>query len=115
MEPLGFERLKICELFAELLHCSNMSNLNNFNMTAEEEVELEEGGDDGEVKDETATNIVNGVNGDPDLSVGDYLKAKFVESKAMPMCVVSDDSIFTYIYCFINTHYVGLILCFPLE
>ncbi|KAI8343547.1 SIT4 phosphatase-associated protein-domain-containing protein [Chlamydoabsidia padenii] len=26
--PLGFERLKICELFAELLHCSNMSNLN---------------------------------------------------------------------------------------
>ncbi|KAI7858854.1 SIT4 phosphatase-associated protein-domain-containing protein [Circinella umbellata] len=27
--PLGFERLKICELFAELLHCSNMSNLNS--------------------------------------------------------------------------------------
>ncbi|RUS16783.1 SIT4 phosphatase-associated protein-domain-containing protein [Endogone sp. FLAS-F59071] len=26
--PLGFERLKVCELFAELLHCSNMSNLN---------------------------------------------------------------------------------------
>ncbi|KAG2176112.1 hypothetical protein INT43_005345 [Umbelopsis isabellina] len=26
--PLGFERLKICELYAELLHCSNMSNLN---------------------------------------------------------------------------------------
>ncbi|KAI7867052.1 SIT4 phosphatase-associated protein-domain-containing protein [Mucor mucedo] len=26
--PLGFERLKICELFAELLHCSNMSSLN---------------------------------------------------------------------------------------
>ncbi|KAI8888069.1 SAPS-domain-containing protein [Backusella circina FSU 941] len=85
MEPLGFERLKICELFAELLHCSNMSNLNNFNMTAEEEVELEEGNDD--VKDEPVTNIVKGVNGDPDLSVGDYLKAKFVESKAMPMCV----------------------------
>ncbi|KAI9258541.1 SIT4 phosphatase-associated protein-domain-containing protein [Sporodiniella umbellata] len=28
MEALGFERLKICELFAEILHCSNMSNLN---------------------------------------------------------------------------------------
>lgn len=26
--PLGFERLKICELLAELLHCSNMSSLN---------------------------------------------------------------------------------------
>ncbi|CAM0137266.1 sporulation-induced protein [Umbelopsis sp. WA50703] len=26
--PLGFERLKICELFAELLHCSNMAHLN---------------------------------------------------------------------------------------
>ncbi|KAF0417991.1 SAPS-domain-containing protein [Gigaspora margarita] len=28
MEPLGFERFRICELFAELLHCSNMSLLN---------------------------------------------------------------------------------------
>ncbi|ANB14748.1 Sap190p [Sugiyamaella lignohabitans] len=29
IEPLGFERFKICELFAELLHCSNMSLLND--------------------------------------------------------------------------------------
>ncbi|RIA90499.1 SIT4 phosphatase-associated protein [Glomus cerebriforme] len=28
MVPLGFERFRICELFAELLHCSNMSLLN---------------------------------------------------------------------------------------
>ncbi|CAN3353358.1 SIT4-associating protein Sap185p [Diutina catenulata] len=28
IEPLGFERFKICELVAELLHCSNMSLLN---------------------------------------------------------------------------------------
>ncbi|KAJ1798939.1 sporulation-induced protein [Coemansia sp. RSA 2399] len=28
-EPLGFERLRICELFAELLHCSNMPRLNS--------------------------------------------------------------------------------------
>ncbi|CCF55577.1 hypothetical protein KAFR_0A01390 [Kazachstania africana CBS 2517] len=28
VEPLGFERFKICELVAELLHCSNMSLLN---------------------------------------------------------------------------------------
>ncbi|CEP63626.1 SAPS family protein LALA0_S08e06920g [Lachancea lanzarotensis] len=28
IEPLGFERFKICELVAELLHCSNMTLLN---------------------------------------------------------------------------------------
>ncbi|KAJ1845521.1 sporulation-induced protein, partial [Coemansia sp. RSA 2708] len=27
-EPLGFERLRICELFAELLHCASMPRLN---------------------------------------------------------------------------------------
>lgn len=29
IEPLGFERFKICELVAELLHCSNMALLND--------------------------------------------------------------------------------------
>lgn len=29
IEPLGFERFKICELIAELLHCSNMTLLND--------------------------------------------------------------------------------------
>lgn len=29
IEPLGFERFKICELVAELLHCSNIQLLNN--------------------------------------------------------------------------------------
>lgn len=71
LEPLGFERLKICELFAELLHCSNMSNLNHFNLT-EEEGEEE--------KKESAEN-------NNELSVGDYLKSKFVDNRAMPICV----------------------------
>lgn len=31
IEPLGFERFKICELIAELLHCSNMALLNDNN------------------------------------------------------------------------------------
>lgn len=31
IEPLGFERFKICELVAELLHCSNMTLLNEPN------------------------------------------------------------------------------------
>lgn len=29
IEPLGFERFKICELIAELLHCSNMALMND--------------------------------------------------------------------------------------
>lgn len=29
IEPLGFERFRICELYAELLHCSNMGLLND--------------------------------------------------------------------------------------
>ncbi|CCH46436.1 SIT4-associating protein [Wickerhamomyces ciferrii] len=29
IEPLGFERFKVCELIAELLHCSNMGLLND--------------------------------------------------------------------------------------
>ena len=31
IEPLGFERFKICELVAELIHCSNMALLNDQN------------------------------------------------------------------------------------
>lgn len=76
LEPLGFERLKICELFAELLHCSNMSNLNDFLMTIEEE-KLDES---------------------KELSVGDYLKSKFVNNKAMPICVVSTEKKNTPLY-----------------
>lgn len=29
IEPVGFERFRICELYAELLHCSNMALLND--------------------------------------------------------------------------------------
>jgi hypothetical protein len=85
LEPLGFERLKICELFAELLHCSNMSNLNNsFNLTQEEEAQLA----DTEKENTTAAAIENKPK-EPELSVGDYLKSKFVDYRAMPICVVS--------------------------
>ncbi len=28
IEPLGMDRFKVCELVAELLHCSNMALLN---------------------------------------------------------------------------------------
>lgn len=112
LEPLGFERLKICELFAELLHCSNMSNLNNFAMTPDEEAELEaeledklpqendaegekeqkeeEAKEEADIKEEDKTEeaAVVKTEAEPELSVGDYLKSKFVDNKAMPICVV---------------------------
>lgn len=34
VKPLGFERFRICELYAELLHCSNMNLLNDPNSEA---------------------------------------------------------------------------------
>ncbi|CAO3699522.1 unnamed protein product [Rhizopus microsporus] len=78
IEPLGFERLKICELFAELLHCSNMSNLNNFNVSADNQ--------EGQPKEQDSNKMVK-LEGGEEMSVGDYLKSKFVSSKAMPICV----------------------------
>lgn len=97
LEPLGFERLKICELFAELLHCSNMSNLNHFNMTEEEENKEEKKEED-------------------DLSVGDYLKSKFVNNKAMPICVVSIGIQEVLILTNLSPPpFLGFILFFPLE
>lgn len=54
-----------------------MSNLNNFNRMNDEE--------DQQQKEETRIIKIDG----DELSVGDYLKSKFVSSKAMPICVVS--------------------------
>jgi serine/threonine-protein phosphatase 6 regulatory subunit 3 len=63
--PLGFERLKICELFAELLHCSNMSSLNMLNTEQQEE------------------------QVPPPPTAGDLLKMEFVKHKVLPTCTVS--------------------------
>lgn len=120
--PLGFERLKICELFAELLHCSNMSNLNG------EENEAEEDEDD---KDEESIKESDDVKSEdkqePDTTkdasttadgttIGDYLKMQFVENRVMPTCVVS---VIIYLVCesaaFINNVDIGSILCLPME
>ncbi|KAL1920839.1 uncharacterized protein VTP21DRAFT_11474 [Calcarisporiella thermophila] len=40
MIPLGFERLKICELFAELLHCSNMTVVNSKPALVDDQAEM---------------------------------------------------------------------------
>lgn len=61
--PLGFERLKICELFAELLHCSNMSSLNVIQGDADKE--------------------------ESSPTYGDSLKLAFVKHKALPVSIVS--------------------------
>ena len=109
---LGFERLKICELFAELLHCSNMSNLNTKITNSKDQPddrvdnELKESND---TKDATDTNdqkyetggspkpnepVSDTVhNADPSLmasSVGDQLKMKFIQHKVISTCIVSD-------------------------
>ncbi|KAI9027204.1 SIT4 phosphatase-associated protein-domain-containing protein [Phycomyces nitens] len=76
-ESLGFERLRICELFAELLHCSNMSNLNS--TTPDEPWTPESPNPKDSKPDETKKDKV--------LPMGDYLKQKFVQHKVMPTCV----------------------------
>ncbi|KAG0178248.1 hypothetical protein DFQ28_002532 [Apophysomyces sp. BC1034] len=95
--PLGFERLKICELFAELLHCSNMSNLNS--STEENEIgdttdvveALEEKESNAKFSSEkvnsTVTKAVTDNGQDQQLAIGDYLKQKFIQHKVMPTCV----------------------------
>ncbi|KAI8991637.1 SIT4 phosphatase-associated protein-domain-containing protein [Mycotypha africana] len=94
VEPLGFERLKICELFAELLHCSNMSNLNNFNQQIQNQHQQQSRKQDEEEEttattttDTTPPPLSNVTKQEEELSVGDYLKSKFVENRTMPICV----------------------------
>src|SRR5271170_6430255 len=53
IEPLGFERFRICELYAELLHCSNMVLLNDprgEEIVRERDVERERLGREGRSK-----------------------------------------------------------------
>ncbi|KAH8553437.1 SIT4 phosphatase-associated protein-domain-containing protein [Umbelopsis sp. PMI_123] len=70
--PLGFERLKICELYAELLHCSNMSNLN---LPASSDAE-----------NKTQMPIMVDFEGEQ-VAVGDYLKMQYVKHRVLPACL----------------------------
>lgn len=98
--PLGFERLKICELFAELLHCSNMSNLNDEEGEAEEEEDEKDEKEEESAKESDAVKPEDKQESDTakdadGTTIGDYLKMQFVENRVMPTCVVSAD---IYIY-----------------
>ncbi|KAJ1856701.1 sporulation-induced protein [Coemansia sp. RSA 1853] len=75
-EPLGFERLRICELFAELLHCSNMPRLNAAAAT-------------GDGSDSPTVALEIGDAADHDTSntpVGQLLKWKLIQHSVLPIC-----------------------------
>ncbi|RKP13482.1 SIT4 phosphatase-associated protein-domain-containing protein, partial [Piptocephalis cylindrospora] len=73
--PLGFERLRVCELFAELLHLSSMALLN---MTLAEE--------DGHGNKEGAK--AKGVEEENKaLTPGDALKAQLIHAAILPTCL----------------------------
>lgn len=103
--PLGFERLKICELFAELLHCSNMAHLNKplakhhiarssymntFGTTANTE---EEGGiaqktsDTATESDKTQDTEAKNEE-EEDLYIADHLKLQLIKHRVLPTCLV---------------------------
>ncbi|OLL23393.1 Extragenic suppressor of kinetochore protein 1 [Neolecta irregularis DAH-3] len=95
IQPLGFERFRICELYAELLHCSNMLLLNDPRGEAvvlmrDRQRDLMKKGGDG---DKTPTQEHHDSEGDnckeedfaiSDPVVGDFLKMQFVKFGVVP-------------------------------
>ncbi|KAJ2910350.1 sporulation-induced protein, partial [Coemansia aciculifera] len=104
-EPLGFERLRICELFAELLHCSNMPRLNQqpVNPDGEATAQVNDSptttsagiANDGEFVDGTGSvySDVAQVVSEPrdhdssNTAVGQLLKWNLIEHKVLATCV----------------------------
>jgi serine/threonine-protein phosphatase 6 regulatory subunit 3 len=95
--PLGFERLKICELFAELLHCSNMAHLNkplskhhlaraNYVNTIASPNSEEPEAPAADVAEPTAATE------DDQLYIADYLKMQFIKHRVLPTCLVCETS-----------------------
>ncbi|KAJ2466306.1 sporulation-induced protein, partial [Coemansia sp. RSA 2322] len=104
-EPLGFERLRICELFAELLHCSNMPRLNHHHLLlhhkersttpapAEEEEEEETGDAASPPLSHTPyADVVAAVVSKPsdhaasNTAVGQLLKWQLIQNDVLPTC-----------------------------
>ncbi|RKP09045.1 SIT4 phosphatase-associated protein-domain-containing protein [Thamnocephalis sphaerospora] len=69
--PLGFERLRVCELFAELLHLSNMGLLNSLLASDTDSAAAQPA-----AKSETHP-----------ISVGAALKLKFIETGVLSTCL----------------------------
>jgi serine/threonine-protein phosphatase 6 regulatory subunit 3 len=103
--PLGFERLKICELFAELLHCSNMAHLNKplakhhiarsgymntFGTTAtteEEEGIAQKTSDTATESDKTQHTEAKNEE-EEELYIADHLKLQLIKHRVLPTCLV---------------------------
>ncbi|KAI9226638.1 MAG: SIT4 phosphatase-associated protein-domain-containing protein, partial [Piptocephalis tieghemiana] len=79
--PLGFERLRVCELFAELLHLSSMALLNISPATTFEEEEKKEHEKDQKEKLGQEEGSSNG------LTPGDTLKSQFIHAAILPTCL----------------------------
>ena len=113
MIPLGSERLKICELFAEFIHLQYLfSSSPLFDMMAISPDELKESKDDLAPKSKTKANQAAAFNhnlSDKDVTVTDgliVLTEKFIEEKVLEKCIVNFIflSLFRiYFFCFRGT------------
>ncbi|KAJ2742626.1 sporulation-induced protein [Coemansia sp. BCRC 34301] len=97
-EPLGFERLRICELFAELLHCSNMPRLNHQPVPAKSPSDspttkgLSAANDDEDDSRSVYSDVAAVVSEPSDhdagnTPVGQLLKWNLIGHKVLPTCV----------------------------
>ncbi|GAB5592695.1 hypothetical protein Unana1_07595 [Umbelopsis nana] len=107
--PLGFERLKICELFAELLHCSNMAHLNkplakhhvarssyintfgtSLTTTEEEGSQAEKLSDtvtDSDKPQATEEHEEEKAEEEEELYIADQLKLQLIKHRVLPTCL----------------------------
>ncbi|RKP36311.1 SIT4 phosphatase-associated protein-domain-containing protein, partial [Dimargaris cristalligena] len=84
-EPLGFERLRVGELFAELLHCSNMYKLNVAPEGTESASADGSNPSAAALADDTiGISIPSNLDRVP---VGQLLKWKMIEHSVVPMCL----------------------------
>ncbi|KAJ1726051.1 sporulation-induced protein, partial [Coemansia biformis] len=93
-EPLGFERLRICELFAELLHCSNMPRLNAMpGSSGRDDAALQcdsPTAESGTTTPQLQQHYSTSAAADHDTTntpVGQLLKWKLVEHAVLPECM----------------------------
>jgi hypothetical protein len=106
--PLGFERLRVCELFAELLHLSNMSllntllisNVSSFNINCMRSLSSSNDTTESRPNADSAASTANtsGTVTDTNVptipkvdkesvTVGAALKLKFIETGILPTCL----------------------------
>ncbi|KAJ2669375.1 sporulation-induced protein [Coemansia spiralis] len=87
-EPLGFERLRICELFAELLHCSNMPRLNQLDGEGPKDSPVVGFGEGSSSPGSPLTlEKIGSPHDHGDAPVGQLLKWKLIEHSVLPLCV----------------------------